>query len=728
MKRVITALVACTAVIVLFCGRGQADSPVWTFVPVPASDRGGIPVFFDTDSYLGSDITTDINGNLYVMSDSRIIRFTPEGKLDKSWGGNGIIYDGDIKKTWSEQLDFVADSRGYVYAECRICEDGSPTYIKRYSPDGKVDTSWYGDGVMGGKVGEEWIEEDEKEIQKGGVCYQDDIALDSKDNLYVLYDREVYKFLPDGKPDKSWRKLKMKQPKEVYDDGGYGVRFDNALCIDWNDNIYLFNGYDRTVSRYDSSGKLKKKEKCGLYYYEDEWQHYLLNQMAFDAEGNIYYGNFEGNTVAKYSLAYKQITDWGKDGILTIGASQPVQTTGVFTSDAKGDLYILNEENAVISKYTSGGKLDDGWGYGGSIGNVNTNGILMPYISGIAFDTDGSMYINDLREHKMPMLKKFAPDFTPEDWTPMIDKNTKQADFDEGIEYITPMATFGGMLYIEQYEAGSGSVIRIKSDGSKDEGWGIELPGAVIAIAADIVGNIYVADSTDTVMKYTPDGKADKSWGSGIKAGEYICGITVDIKGYVYVCREGDGTVSKFTPGGKRDVKWGRAGFIVIPSFNEDSDYDDYGAISIAVDDACNLYVCNPADGSIMRYNAEGLPDSSWCVGGVWKSDDSLWDSPAPLINPTHIDISRGKLYAVWNGKLYVMSDSVANLGVKEEAAAASHEPALQSAAPTGSSAGSVAPVDNNGAEGFNWPLAVLAVALVLSGVLIIGMIKAKKK
>ena len=96
MKKLIS-IMAALVILLAVPGAAAADSPDWTLVPIPGSG-GGSPVFFDTNSYLASDITLDIKGNLYVMSGSRIIRFTPEGKVDTAWGKNGIIYDPVIEE------------------------------------------------------------------------------------------------------------------------------------------------------------------------------------------------------------------------------------------------------------------------------------------------------------------------------------------------------------------------------------------------------------------------------------------------------------------------------------------------------------------------------------------------------------------------------------------------------------------------------------------------------
>jgi hypothetical protein len=588
MKKVVHALILFLLLMILPAA-AIADSPDWALVQIPGSDGHASPVFFDTDTYLASDIATDINDNLYVMSGSRIIRFTPSGQLDVSWGNNGIIYDDFIMNSNCEQLDIVADSRGYVYALCRICEDGSPKFIKRYAPNGEADTTWYGDGVMGGKFYEyddgtypEYYMDDDETEPRGGIRNEDEIVLDSSDNLYVLYDREVYRFLPDGTPDKSWNKLKMEQPQYEYDEGGDGVWFDNALRIDWQDNIYIFNGFDQTVSKYDQNGELINQGKCGLYYpyeyYDDEIE-YLINQVAFDADGNIYNNDYDDNIISKYSQEFNLISAWCGNGAL-LPVNYKDQLIYDFISDTKGNIYILDRENEVVSKYKSEGRVDTEWASKGSLGNVNGDGEPMLHVKEVIFDNDGSIYVVDQKDYEEPAFYRFD----------------------------------------SKFEFMDGSTVKIDNNASS----------------------------------------------------------VIDCSGYLYVCVSEFNKVTRYTPEGVPDKNWGNGGEIIIPdSGGWDEYYDIY---SIAVDDACNLYICNETSNRILRYDGSGMPDTSWCDNGEWRSADDMSDSPMPMINPTRVMIYNGRLYAVWNYKLYVMSDSAAQVGTKQEEiepqASATAEPA----------------------------------------------------
>ena len=664
MKRLIT-IIAALLLIPIIPNIAIAEEFDWTLISVPASGGYTNPVYFETNTCYASDITVDINNNLYVMSGSRIIRFTPDGHLDELWGNKGIIYDDSIINSNAEQLEIVADSRGYVYAHCRICEDGSPTFIKRYTPDGKVDLSWYADGVMGGKLADYYIQDDDSE-PTGGIRNQDEIVLDSKDNLYVLRDREVYRFLPDGTPDSSWKKLKLKQPPSVYDEGGPDtVWFANALRIDRQDNVYIFNGYNQTVSTYDENGQLIKYEKCDLYYpyeYHDETK-YLINQVAFDSEGNIYHNDYESNSIFKYSTEFELFSDWSDRGMLS-AQNYENQRIDDFVSDTEGNLYLLDKNNAIISKYTNEGNIDVDWCSLGSLGKVNGEGEPMPYVDDIFFDSDGSVYVVNHR-YPVTVLYKLNSQYKFIDgW---------KAEFDDNAEWElgnnSSVLVHAGYVYIEQDNTNVSvrehRIIRLNSDGKQDLDWEIITDGKIYEMICDSYGRLYSIGFNCMINRYTPNGEIDYTWAiKEIPEDGFITGIAMDSNGYLYVCESKYNRITRYTPEGTRDFSWGVGGDIVIPGSG--GLYDYFGLLSIAVDDGCNLYISDISN-RILRYDSSGKPDTSWCVKGEWTSTDDLLNSLTPLINPTCIRIYEGKLYTVWNDTLYVMSDSLANLGTKNE-------------------------------------------------------------
>ncbi len=662
-----------------------AAPPDWTPVPIPGPGGDSAPVFFDTDSYIASDIALDVNGNLYVMSGSRIIRFTQQGKTDTSWGKNGIIYDPDLADKNSGQLMIAADSRGYVYALCRIEEDGNPTFVKRYTPDGKADAAWYGDGIMGGKFVGEVLAADETE-SPAGLPGGDEIATDSMDNLYVLHDRQVYRFLTDGKPDTKWRKVLIRQPEKVSGEGGGAALYSNAMRIDRKDNLYLYNGHDRIVSKYSNTGRSLKRQRCPLYYAQEDDlgnKTYLINKPAFDAEGKIYQVNPDGRSISRYSPKMKLDHDWC-GGALTVGKDPgPVQTISDLEMDASGNIYILDEENRVVSRYLNDGVLDKGWGIGGSLGSVNGEGKAVLGITDIICDIDGSMYaLSDDSGDEASLIVKIDSDFTLGDsWGADASGSFKGYKTDAS----NSMAAYNGNLYVEPdtevFGVGYNGIKRLGSEGVMDE-WGITANGPVWGLQTDGNGNIYVAE--EQITKYLPDGSVDESWGRGgnVERPDIIGEMTVDSSGYLYVSSRSDNSILRYTPEGHSDINWGDGGKADIPAAAEGSAaYDSY---FIAADNAGNLYLSDYLNNRILRYDNSGQPDTSWCGGGEWRSGSGLSDLD-PLIRPTHLMIRRGRLYAIWNGGLFVMSDSVARVGIKpiligasgpaEEAASAAYTP-----------------------------------------------------
>jgi hypothetical protein len=200
--------------------------------------------------------------------------------------------------------------------------------------------------------------------------------------------------------------------------------------------------------------------------------------------------------------------------------------------------------------------------------------------------------------------------------------------------------------------------------------------------------------------------------------------MAIDCKGYLYVCIGEYNRITRYTPEGIRDIYWGYGGDIYIRDSGGLSEH--FIISSVAVDDACNLYISDMTSNRILRYDSSGKPDTSWCANGEWKSTDDLSTSLTPLINPTCIRIYEGKLYTVWNNILYVMSDSEANLGIKNETepeASAAVTPAV-----TDTETKVDADENNKIAPDWWWVIGAGVLIISLATVLAVCQISKKKK
>ena len=199
---------------------------------------------------------------------------------------------------------------------------------------------------------------------------------------------------------------------------------------------------------------------------------------------------------------YEFVAKWGSQGS---GDGQMNYPRGI-TVDSFGYVYVTDDENFRIQKFTSNGGFVNKWGSGGSDeGQLQTPG-------GIAVDNSGFIYVTEWDNHR---IQKFTSD--------------------------------GG--YVSKW----GSL------GSDDSQF-YEPHG----IAVDGPGYIYVADTRNhRIQKFSSAGSFVAKWGSpGSGDGQLNNpqGIAVDGSGYVYVVDTNNQRIQKFSSGGSYLTKWGSPG------------------------------------------------------------------------------------------------------------------------------------------------------------------------
>jgi len=174
---------------------------------------------------------------------------------------------------------------------------------------------------------------------------------------------------------------------------------------------------------------------------------------------------------------YSFLRAWGSSGS---GDGQFSNPQGVAV-DSSGDVYVTDEGNDRIQKFTSDGKFITTWGSSGS----GDGQFSAP--QGASVDSSGNVYVAD-------------------------DGNDRIQKFTSDGKFITTWGSNG------------------RGDGqfSRPEG-----------VAVDSSGNVYVADyNNDRIQKFTSDGKFITTWGSsGSGEGQFSGpgGVAVDSSGNVYV-------------------------------------------------------------------------------------------------------------------------------------------------------------------------------------------------
>ncbi|MGO8703400.1 MAG: SMP-30/gluconolactonase/LRE family protein, partial [Candidatus Brocadiia bacterium] len=217
--------------------------------------------------------------------------------------------------------------------------------------------------------------------------------------------------------------------------------------------------------------------------------------------------------------------------------------------DNMGNVYVADQYNYRVQKFTSAGVYVTKWGTFGT-GNGQFRG---PF--GIAVDADDNVYVADAFNNN---IQKFTSN---------------------GV-YLTQWGSYG---------SGNGQ---------------FNVPDG---IAVDSLGYVYVADSNNfRVQKFTSDGGYLTQWGSqgsGNGQFEYSYGIAIDNLDNVYVADESNFRIQKFTTAGAYVAQWGSEG-----SGNGQLEFP----AGIAVDDFGNVYVADMGNDRIEEFTSTGAYVTQW--------------------------------------------------------------------------------------------------------------------
>jgi sugar lactone lactonase YvrE len=263
-------------------------------------------------------------------------------------------------------------------------------------------------------------------------------------------------------------------------------------------------------------------------------------QVALDGAGNMYVGDYSGSNVTKIPAAS------GAPTVVSLGtpASVPVQDITGVAVDGGGNLFIGDHENSRILVVTPNGVV--------SVLSISGLSPVLGFPTALAFDAAGSLYIADFTNGRIVEASSIQVTGSTSTGIGTV-INTGSYSFTGST--LTGLAIDPrGNIYAAARTDNDSSIIKVTASGVVSA---LAIPNNITpalnnpqGVAADAMGNIYIADTivttipnTDTtttnsrIVKITTAGVASvlSLSGQASSLASSVFGITVDPFGNLYI-------------------------------------------------------------------------------------------------------------------------------------------------------------------------------------------------
>ena len=621
------------------------------------SGDGGPAVNAQLNSPQG--IAFDNAGNIYIADslNNRVRIVSPNGIIN-TFAGNGAVgqprFLGDGGPATQANLHFpgglAVDSSNNLYIA-----DTADNSIREVTTDGNINTI-AGSGY-GGYAGDGALAVDST------LNHPEDVAVDSSGNVYIADTANalIRKITTDGNINFIAGNVTttsgISVPNTGYS-GDNGVATSAGLiepygvAVDGAGNVYIAEPTDGRIRQINTKGYMYTIVGNGTLGFTGDGGKATsaeLNRpysVALDPSGNLYIADALNNRVRAVAGAGSgNITTVAGNGGFSYSGDGGPATQAQFNGpravavDTAGNFYIADTANNVVRKVTAGGSVstiagNGTAGFGGDNGAGSSAQLSQP--QGVAVDSAGNVYIADTANSRVRKISGTTITTVAGNGTPgyggdggsatsaMLNSPTGLAVDSKGNLYIADlnnsavrMVTPGGTISTvagngrQGYSGDNGPAIKAQLDYPQ-------------GVAVDALGNLYIADTVNNVVRQVSNGVittvggnggAGYSGDGGSATGAQIgnpTGIAVDSAGALYVSN-GSAVVRKFFLGGP----------IVTIAGNGSSGYSGDGGAGtnamlnqpagLAVDAQGRVYIADTGNNAVrlLQFSGTGIQISA---------------------------------------------------------------------------------------------------------------------
>ncbi len=436
------------------------------------------------------------------------------------------------------------------------------------------------------------------------------LAVDGLGNVYVVDNGEnrIQKYNSNGTFVTMWGKKGSGDSEfafwKTFPPSGEDV-MSGFIAIDKQDHIYVSDGYNGRIQKFDPNGKLLAKWNC---HTSGESGCTFVGPIAVDGQGNVYVAALRQG-IQKFDGEGTFLNEWTNQGT---DDGQFADPAGI-AIDAQGNFYISDAAQARIQKFDANRKFLTKWGTTGS-GDGQFNVPLS-----IVLDKQGNVYVGDLssRVQEFDSNGKFLAQWNSAGDGSQFELAIGLAFDRQGDLYVSDATNRPeGIVYKLRLPAATSA-----SAASQGEASPVQFVRELVApqqpikqpqgVAVDAQGNVYIADAANhRMLKFDSAGKFVTAWGSrGTGEGQFVLvgpdspeetngWVAVDNQGHVYVADAWNKRVQKFDDNGKFLAKWDAPADAIVTAW-------------ISIDSHGDLYVTTEGSG-IHKLDANLKPLGTW--------------------------------------------------------------------------------------------------------------------